>query len=120
MPISIAGPDKARELARLDRLARLLDAKFRMPLFGFRFGWDGILGLIPGLGDLATALPSALIIRRAWQLGVPRSLLARMALNTGMDFAFGSVPVIGSIFDVYFKANLRNIALIRAYLERSP
>lgn len=120
MPISIAASDKERELARLDRLAKSLDAKFRMPVLGFRFGWDGILGLIPGLGDLATALPSALIIRRAWQLGLPRHLLLRMALNTGADFAFGSIPVIGSIFDIYFKANMRNIALIRAYLERSP
>ena len=120
MPTSPTAPDRERELARLDRLARNLDAKFRMPVLGFRFGWDGILGLIPGLGDLATALPSALIIRRAWQLGLPPHMLARMALNTGMDFAFGSVPVIGSIFDIYFKANLRNIALIRRHLERAP
>lgn len=117
MPISTSGPRKEYELARLDRLAHQLDAKFRMPLFGFRFGWDGILGLIPGLGDLATALPSALIIRRAWQLGLPRHVLARMALNTGADFAFGSIPLLGSVFDVYFKANIRNIALIRRHLE---
>ncbi|MDB6452856.1 DUF4112 domain-containing protein [Falsirhodobacter sp. 20TX0035] len=106
------------EIARLDRLAHRLDSKFRMPLLGFRFGWDGILGLIPGLGDAATALPSALIIHRAWKLGLPRATLARMALNTGADFAFGSIPVLGSVFDIYFKANLRNIALIRRHLEQ--
>ncbi|WP_435168984.1 DUF4112 domain-containing protein [Falsirhodobacter sp. 1013] len=107
-----------QELARLDRLAHRLDSKFRMPLLGFRFGWDGILGLIPGLGDFATAVPSALIIHRAWRLGLPRATLARMALNTGADFAFGSIPILGSVFDIYFKANMRNIALIRRHLQR--
>lgn len=105
-----------QKLARLDRLAGLLDARFRMPIFGFRFGWDGILGLVPGLGDMATAIPSAVIIHQAWQLGLPRHLLARMAVNTGADFLFGSVPVIGSVFDIWFKANLRNIAIIRRHL----
>lgn len=118
MPMTANRRSRAEEIARLDRLARALDAKFRMPLLGFRFGWDGIFGLIPGLGDLATTVPSALIIYRAWELKVPKPVLARMLANTGVDFLFGSIPVIGSVFDIAFKANLRNIALIRRHLER--
>lgn len=107
----------AEEIARLDRLARGLDAQFRMPVFGFRFGWDGILGLLPGIGDFATAIPSGLIIYRAWNLGLPRRLLAKMLFNTGLDFLFGSIPILGSVFDIFFKANMRNISLIRRHLE---
>lgn len=110
--------DNTREIARLDRIARLLDARFSV--LGIRFGWDAIAGVVPVVGDLAAALPSVLIIHHAWRMGVPRPTLARMAANSGLDFAFGSVPVIGGLFDVWFKANLRNVALIRAHLDRQP
>ncbi len=116
MPAAIF--DRQNEIRRLDRLARMLDAKFKMPLFGFRFGWDGIVGLIPGLGDMVTTVPAALIIYRAHQLGLPRHIIARMAGNTAVDTVFGSIPLLGSVFDVYYKSNLRNIALIRKHLER--
>ncbi|AXQ93709.1 DUF4112 domain-containing protein [Cereibacter azotoformans] len=107
--------DFDREIRRLDTLARLLDARFR--LFGIRFGWDGIASIVPGLGDAVTLVPGAWLIWRARQLGVPTPVILRMAANTGIDFVGGSVPVLGTIFDVAFKSNLRNMALLRRHLE---
>jgi hypothetical protein len=119
-PSSTAGlpAETARELARLDTLARLLDAQFRIPLINFPFGYDALLGLVPGVGDAIAAAPSAWLIYRAHRLGMPRRTLVRMAANTGIDFALGSVPFAGNLFDLVFKANLRNMALLRQHLER--
>ena len=105
-----------REIARLDRLAKQLDAKFRLPLTRFRFGWDSIIGLIPGVGDALVAAPSAYMIYRGHQLGARKSALIRMSANTGLDFVLGSVPVIGDILDFGFKANLRNSAILKEEL----
>lgn len=113
-------PERERELARLDRLAHLLDARFRLPGTGIRFGLDGLLGLIPGVGDVATTAPSAWMIVRGWQLGARRRVLVRMAGNTAIDFVVGSIPLVGDLFDVGFKANLRNAALLRGELLRPP
>ncbi|ABA79288.1 DUF4112 domain-containing protein [Rhodobacter sphaeroides] len=109
--------ERQRELQRLDDLARLLDARFR--LFGIRFGWDGIASIVPGLGDAVTALPGAWLIWRASRLGVPRSVILRMAANCGIDLVGGSVPLLGTLFDVAFKSNLRNMALLRRHLEET-
>ncbi|MFW5654132.1 MAG: DUF4112 domain-containing protein [Roseicyclus sp.] len=111
-----ASPDLARRLARLDRLADQLDARFK--LFGIRFGWDGILGLIPGIGDLATTLPGVYIIAEAARMGARRHVLARMGLNTAADFVVGGVPLVGDIFDIAFKSNRRNIALLKREMAR--
>lgn len=102
------------ELDRLDDLADLLDSRFRIPVIDVRFGLDAILGLVPGIGDLAALAPSAYLVWKAREMGVRRGVIGRMALNAGLDFAVGSVPVLGSIWDVFFKANRRNIALLRA------
>ena len=118
-----AGPDRAldprvaQDLRRLDRLAQLLDSRFRIPGTGIRFGLDGIIGLVPGLGDLATLAPSAYLLVQANRLGASKATMLRMASNTGIDFAIGAVPLLGDIFDVGFKANNRNVALLRADLE---
>ncbi|WP_128255320.1 DUF4112 domain-containing protein [Falsirhodobacter deserti] len=104
------------EIARLDRLAHQLDARFKV--LGFRFGWDGLLGLIPGVGDVAAAIPSALILHRAYSLGVPNSLLVRMGVNVALDTVIGSVPLLGSVFDIAYKSNLRNVAMLRRHLEQ--
>ncbi|WP_432254268.1 DUF4112 domain-containing protein [Limimaricola sp. AA108-03] len=106
----------AEELARLDRLAHLMDARFK--LFGFRFGYDSLLGLIPGIGDTISLAPSAWLVWRAHQLGVPKRKIGRMAVNTGVDYVVGSIPVIGDLVDFGFKANLRNAAILREHLER--
>jgi hypothetical protein len=107
-----------REIAKLEALARLLDTRYRIPFTPIRFGADAILGLIPGIGDAAAALPALYIVSRAHALGLPRSLILKMLANIGVDTLVGSVPIAGGIFDIYFKASRRNAALLRRHLER--
>ncbi len=108
--------ERQHELARLSRLASLLDSRFRVPGTNFRVGLDGLIGLIPGIGDTLAALPSAYLVVRGYQLGARRRTIGRMALNTGVDFAIGSIPVVGDLFDLGFKGNVRNIDLLRTDL----
>ncbi|HET8727694.1 MAG TPA: DUF4112 domain-containing protein [Alphaproteobacteria bacterium] len=111
-------PVRNERLEELDRLADLLDTRWRVPGVGWRFGLDGVVGLLPGVGDAATGLLSAYLIWQARRMGVPTGLLLRMAGNVGLDVVAGSVPVLGSIFDFAFKANRRNLRLLRRHLER--
>lgn len=104
-------------LDRLDRLSRKLDAAFRIPGTRFRVGFDSIVGLIPGVGDVATMLPAAWIILESHRMGLPRHKLVQQGINVAIDGALGSVPLIGDLFDAGFKANLRNVAILRAHLE---
>ncbi|MBW4709533.1 DUF4112 domain-containing protein [Roseobacter sp. YSTF-M11] len=101
------------EIKKLDHLSSLLDSRFRIPGTPIRFGWDSILGLIPGVGDLALLGPSAYLIYQGYRLGVRKRTIARMVANTGLDFFIGAVPVLGDVFDLAFKANNRNVALLR-------
>ena len=117
-PRSARAFDHGAEIERLDRLARLLDARFGIPGTRFSFGLDAIVGLIPGIGDALTLAPQAYLVWRARQLGAPKRVMARMALNTGIDTVVGAIPLVGDIFDVTFKANLRNVKLLRDHLER--
>lgn len=106
----------AAEIERLDRLSTLLDSRYRIPGIPIRFGWDFLLGLIPGVGDVASLGPSAYLIYKAYSLGARKRTIGRMAVNTGLDFVIGAVPVLGDIFDVFYKANNRNFALLRKEL----
>ncbi|MBA3548165.1 MAG: DUF4112 domain-containing protein [Nannocystis sp.] len=106
-----------KELASLGRLSRVLDGAIRIPGTSMRIGLDPILGLIPGLGDWAGALGSGYILVRAAGLGAARSTLLRMAGNIGVDLVAGTVPMFGDLFDFGWKANERNMALLRAHLE---
>jgi hypothetical protein len=108
------------EIERLTRLARLMDTRFRLPFVPIRFGLDTILGLVPGVGDAATALPALYLIYRGYKIGVPRSTLVAMAANVGLDVTVGSIPVIGDAFDLFFKANRRNAHHLQRHLERLP
>ncbi|WP_233342406.1 DUF4112 domain-containing protein [Maricaulis salignorans] len=110
--------DGARELARLESLADWLDTRFRIPGTSIRFGIDGLVGLVPGLGDLAMLAPAFYLIARAAALGAPLHVLARMLINTSLDLVIGAIPVVGDIFDVAFKANRRNTALLARFLDR--
>jgi hypothetical protein len=105
-----------REIEHLERLARLLDSRLVIPFTGIRFGLDGLLGLVPVIGDTAALLPSLYVILRAHRLGVRNPVLARMLANTALDYAVGSVPILGDVFDVAFKANRRNVAILREEL----
>ena len=105
-------------LARARTLARLLDSAARVPGTGIRFGADAIIGLVPGLGDIGGAALAGYLVILAQRLGVPRAVVLRMLANVAVDTLAGSVPVIGDLFDVAFKSNLRNVALLERALER--
>jgi len=97
----------------VEALAWLLDNSIPIPGTGRRIGLDAIIGLVPGLGDILSGGLGLVVVARGAQLGVPRVVLARMLANTAIDFAVGSIPVIGDAFDLWFKANQRNVNLIR-------
>jgi hypothetical protein len=107
--------DEAR-LKRVRLLSRLLDERFRIPGTTYRVGLDGLLGLIPGVGDAAGALLSAYILYEAIRLDAPKTVLLRMVTNIGVDTVLGAIPVAGDIFDIAWKANKKNAALLHAYL----
>jgi hypothetical protein len=111
--------DSQAQLVELAKLADFLDTRYRIPGTRLRFGIDAILGLVPGVGDSLAALPALYLIWRARQLGVPKGLMLRMIANVGLDTGFGSVPVAGNVFDLFFKASRRNVALLRRHIERS-
>ena len=108
-----SGSSRAAELARLARLADRLDTIFRIPGTRIRFGWDGIASIVPVVGDLAAFAPAAWIIWRAHRMGAPAHVIGRMGVNVGLDTAIGSIPVIGTLFDVGWKANRRNVKLLQ-------
>ena len=112
-----ASPTAAAALVRLQRLAHLLDSKFRIPVLGIRFGLDPILGLIPGLGDALGLAVSGYIVLQAARMGAPGPLLARMIANGALDAMTGSVPVAGSMVDFVLRANRRNVDLLARWLE---
>lgn len=114
--LEILSRNEAEELERLERLAELLDSRFRVPGTDMRFGLDPLLGLVPVLGDAVAAIISIFIVLRLANLGVSRFTQARMLLNIVLDFGIGSVPVIGDILDVAYKVNIKNIALARRNL----
>ncbi len=103
----------------LDFLSHVLDDWFRVPGTSIRFGLDGIIGLVPGLGDIIGGLASTVIVVAAWVRGVPYVTLARMVVNIGIEVLLGTVPLLGDAFDIAWKANRRNYALIVRHLEQS-
>jgi len=103
---------------KLNRLAWLMDSYFRIPGTQIRFGLDGLIGLIPGFGDALGAVISSHILTQAAQMGVPKSILLKMAFNIGFDAILGIVPVIGDVSDIVWKANQRNVQLLNDYLNQ--
>ncbi len=110
--------DQQLALERLERLAYFLDASLDVPFTNFRIGIDSLIGLIPGIGDAASGLISLAIIYRGWRLGVSFPVVVRMLLNLLLDVVVGTIPVAGDLFDMAFKANLRNVDLIRNNLRK--
>lgn len=103
-------------LSRLDRYARALDSQFRIPFTSIRFGLDPIIGLIPGIGDLVGLALSLYLVVEAIRIGAGPRIVARMLGNLLTEFVVGLVPVLGDAFDVLWKANDRNAALLRGYI----
>ena len=104
-------------IERLDRLSRVLDTALVIPGTGIRFGADAIIGLVPGIGDGVTAALAAWIVYEAHRLGVPRRVLIRMIGNVAIDGIVGSVPFFGDLFDVAFRANRRNVRILREHFS---
>ena len=117
--VSAFRPDPRDELRRLERLADLLDSRFRIPGTGIRIGLDSLIGLVPGVGDSATLIAACYLVARAERLGVPGRVLMRMMVNVLLDWLVGTVPVLGDIFDIGFRANRRNVDLLRRHIEES-
>jgi hypothetical protein len=110
---------REQRVARIDALAQLLDTAFLIPGTNIRFGLDAVIGLVPGIGDVVTTIMSLYIVNEARALGAPRLLIGRMLANVALDGLAGAVPFVGDAFDVMFRANRRNIALLLAHLDRS-
>jgi len=102
----------------LDLLSRVLDTWFRIPGTSIRFGLDGIIGLVPGIGDVLAGLASTIIIVAAWVRGAPYVTIARMVVNLALDVIIGAIPFLGDAFDIAWKANRRNYALLMRHLEQ--
>jgi len=107
---------RALDDSSLNALSHLLDDFIRIPGTSIRFGLDGIVALVPGVGDLLQGLASSIIILAAWSRGVPAVILGRMVANVGIEVLVGLVPVFGDMFDIAWKANRRNYALLTGSL----
>ena len=107
-------PEKRAAVERLDRIATLLDSQFSVA--GIRFGWDPILSVIPVAGDLVGAVFSGYLILEAARTGARKRDLAKMGVNVGVETVLGSIPILGTIIDVAYKANKRNVRILRRHL----
>ena len=117
-PAPVVGTYQPPQLERLRTVSRLLDSAFVIPGTRYRFGFDALIGLVPGLGDAVGAIFSGYIILQASRLGAPKSVVTRMIGNVALDTLVGWVPVLGDLFDVAWKSNLRNMALLETHLQQ--
>jgi hypothetical protein len=106
-------------VARIEALSRFLDDAVRVPGTNLRVGADALVGLIPGIGDVLTTAMSAYIVWEARNLGLPRTALARMVANVAIDAAVGALPLAGDVLDVFWRANRRNLKIVRDHLRRT-
>jgi Domain of unknown function (DUF4112) len=114
---SLRTPTREQRLARIDALSRLLDTAFIIPGTNIRFGLDALIGLVPGIGDAVTTVMSLYIVNEARALGAPPLLIARMLANVALDGFVGAIPLVGDAFDVVFRSNRRNMALLLGHLN---
>jgi len=106
-------------LERLDALASFMDSAIVIPGTNIRFGADALIGLVPGIGDAISAGVSCLIVLEARRMGAPAHVIGRMVGNIALDGLAGAIPLIGDLFDVAFRANLRNMRLLRSHFEKA-
>jgi len=107
-----------QSVARLEALAKLMDGVLSIPGTNIRLGVDALVGLVPVAGDMISGLISTYLIWEARQLGAPRWLIARMVGNTLLDTTIGAVPVLGDAFDIMFRSNMKNMALLRRHIDK--
>ena len=117
-PPPVVGTYQPPQLERLRTVSRLLDSAFVIPGTRYRFGLDALIGLVPGLGDAVSAIFSGYIILEASRLGAPKSVVTRMIGNVALDTLVGWIPILGDLFDVAWKSNLRNMALLETHLQQ--
>lgn len=110
--------DVQATLDRLEALSRVLDSAVKIPGTDVRVGVDALIGMVPVVGDIVSKLISSYLILEARRLGASKWLIARMATNTTVDMIVGAVPVVGDVFDVMYRANEKNIRLLKAHVER--
>jgi hypothetical protein len=115
-----SAPDIAARLQRMRQLAWIIDGAFRLPFTRFRFGLNSVIGLAPGAGDAVLGALSLYILWEAHRLGLPRAKLLRMAGNVALEVVGGSIPVLGDLFDMTLKANLRNIRIVEEHFGFPP
>lgn len=97
----------------LERYEYWLDNKFKVPGLDYRIGLDGIIGLIPGVGDLVTSGVSAIFVLDGWKSGIRKRALAKMVANIGIDTVVGAIPFVGDLFDFAFRSNVKNLRILR-------
>jgi uncharacterized membrane protein len=118
--LKAAGPTRADSVRRMEAVAHVLDTAFLIPGTNQRVGIDAIIGLVPGIGDAVTTLLSTYVIWEARQLGLSRFAIARMLANLAVHASVGAIPVVGDVFDAFFRVNQRNMRIVRAHLARGP
>ena len=114
--ITPGGPEES--VARIEAMAKLMDGAFVLPGTNIRLGLDAVIGLVPVAGDLIGGLISSYLIWEARRLGAPKWLIARMMANVLLDTAVGAIPVLGDAFDVMFRANMKNMGLLRRHMTK--
>lgn len=120
-PEVIVNPARSARIEQLRQIAELMDGQFKVPGTTIEFGLDAIIGLVPFVGDLVAGGGLSLwLIHEARQLGAPRWLIARMMWNVAVEVGVGTVPILGDLFDVAWKANRKNIQLLSRYFSKSP
>ena len=118
--LKIASPSKGDAIRRMEMMAKLLDNAFVIPGTNQRVGIDAIIGLVPGLGDIATTFLSSYVIWEARNLGVSRVAIGRMLTNLAIHASVGAIPILGDVFDAFFRVNQRNMGIVRAQLDKLP
>ena len=108
--------ERLKTLKRIERLAKLMDTAWGIPFTKWRFGVDSVVGLVPGAGDVVNLGVSVYTLVLARKMGAPNALLLKMAANSGIDFGVGSVPILGDVFDMFFKSNTRNLKMLTEFL----
>ena len=119
-PIPIHRSRRRTSDGGVELLARWMDSAFTVPGTNIRFGLDSLIGLLPGAGDTITSLVSLYILSAAHRKGASKATLLRMGFNVAVDLVVGAIPLLGDLFDVYFKSNQRNVALLQRHLAATP